>query len=165
MYDVAHCPCTGAHASHAFANDHLIEFVGDRCSSPPNLPYPTITATLPPVKLVLFAYFTATSCLGRDPGVTLNVLRGQRNGLTPCAFPHIDLDMWIGEVPGVGAAPVRADLAGFGCRNNKLVQIGLTQDSFAESVRAAKTRHSAGRVGVFTDTSTSGTLETECARQ
>ncbi|MEW6316591.1 MAG: beta-ketoacyl-[acyl-carrier-protein] synthase II, partial [Pseudomonadota bacterium] len=107
------------------------------------------------MKPVLLTHFTATSCLGRGLDATLDALRGQRGGLAPCTFPRADLDTWIGEVPGADAAPVRADLADFDCRNNRLAQIGLTQDGFAESVEAAKARHGAGRVGVFIGTSTS----------
>ena len=117
------------------------------------------------MKPVLLTHFTATSCLGRGLDATLDALRGQRGGLTPCDFPRADLDTWIGTVDGTDAAPVRADLADFDCRNNRLAQIGLTQDGFAEHVAAAKARYGAGRVGVFLGTSTSGILETEHAYQ
>lgn len=117
------------------------------------------------MKPVLLTHFTATSCLGRGLDATLDALRGQRGGLTPCTFPRADLDTWIGEVPGADAAPVRADLGDFDCRNNRLAQISLRQDGFAESVEAAKVRHGAARVGVFIGTSTSGILETERAYQ
>ncbi|MGN5352560.1 beta-ketoacyl-[acyl-carrier-protein] synthase family protein [Ralstonia sp. L16] len=117
------------------------------------------------MKPVLLTHFTATSCLGRGLDATLDALRGQRGGLTPCNFPRADLDTWIGEVPGADATPVRAGLADFDCRNNRLAQIGLTQDGFADAVEAAKARHGAARVGVFIGTSTSGILETERAYQ
>ncbi|MRS98439.1 beta-ketoacyl-ACP synthase [Ralstonia pickettii] len=117
------------------------------------------------MKPVLLTHFTATSCLGRGLDATLDALRGQRSGLTPCDFPRAELDTWIGKVPGADAAPVRADLADFECRNNRLAQIGLTQDGFAESVEAATVRHGGARVGVFIGTSTSGILETERAYQ
>ena len=117
------------------------------------------------MKPILLTHFTATSCLGRGLDATLDALRGQRGGLTPCNFPRADLDTWIGAVDDADAAPVRADLADFECRNNRLAQIGLTQDGFAGHVEAAKARHGTGRVGVFIGTSTSGILETERAYQ
>jgi len=117
------------------------------------------------VKPILLTHFTATSCIGRGLDAALDALRGQRGGLVPCDFPRADLDTWIGAVDGVDAQPVRADLADFNCRNNRLAQIGLTQDGFAEHVEAAKARYGAKRVGVFVGTSTSGILETEHAYQ
>lgn len=115
------------------------------------------------MKPLLLTHFTATSCLGRGVDATLDALRGQRGGLAPCSFERADLDTWTGAVDGVDAQPVRADLRDFECRNNRLAQIGLTQDGFAERVEAARARHGAGRIGVFVGTSTAGILETELA--
>lgn len=117
------------------------------------------------VKPLLLSHFTATSCIGRGLDATLAALRGQRGGLSPCDFERADLDTWIGEVRGADAQPVRADLAAFACRNNRLAQIGFTQDGFAERVAAAASRYGADRVGVFVGTSTAGILETEHAYQ
>ena len=51
----------------------------------------------------------------------------------------------------------------FDCRNNRLAQLALRQDGFANAVRAAIERHGADRVGVFLGTSTAGILATELA--
>jgi len=115
------------------------------------------------VKPLLLSHFTATSCLGRGLDATLDALRGQRGGLAPCDFERAALDTWIGAVEGVDAEPLRADLAAYACRNNRLAQLGLAQDGFAEHVEAAIARYGAERVGVFVGTSTSGILETEHA--
>ncbi|KWK78062.1 beta-ketoacyl-[acyl-carrier-protein] synthase family protein [Burkholderia ubonensis] len=112
---------------------------------------------------LLLSYFTATSCIGRGLDATVAALRGARGGLTRCDFERADLDTWIGAVDGVDAQPVRADLSDFECRNNRLAQLGLTQDGFAERVAAAVSRYGAERVGVFVGTSTAGILETEHA--
>jgi 3-oxoacyl-[acyl-carrier-protein] synthase-1 len=117
------------------------------------------------VKPLLLTHFTATSCAGRGLDATLEALRGQRGGLTPCGFERASLDTWIGAVDGVDEHPVRADLSDFECRNNRLAQIGLTQDDFAAGVEAAAARYGAQRVGVFVGTSTAGILETELAYQ
>ncbi|KVC79923.1 beta-ketoacyl-[acyl-carrier-protein] synthase family protein [Burkholderia ubonensis] len=112
---------------------------------------------------LLLSHFTATSCIGRGLDATVAALRGARGGLTRCDFERADLDTWIGAVDGVDAQPVRADLSDFECRNNRLAQLGLTQDGFAERVAAAVSRYGAERVGVFVGTSTAGILETEHA--
>ena len=59
--------------------------------------------------------------------------------------------------------PVRADLQRYDCRNNRLAQLGLEQDGFADAARAAIARYGAERVGVFMGTSTSGILSSEVA--
>ncbi|KVN67132.1 3-oxoacyl-ACP synthase [Burkholderia ubonensis] len=112
---------------------------------------------------LLLSHFTATSCIGRGLDATVAALHGARGGLTRCDFERADLDTWIGAVDGVDAQPVRADLSDFECRNNRLAQLGLTQDGFAERVAAAVSRYGAERVGVFVGTSTAGILETEHA--
>ncbi|WP_322092962.1 beta-ketoacyl-[acyl-carrier-protein] synthase family protein [Paraburkholderia bannensis] len=112
---------------------------------------------------LLLSHFTATSCLGRGLDAMLAALRGQRGGLAPCDFERADLDTWIGKVDGVDDVTMRADLANYDCRNNRLAQIGLEQDGFAARVAAAVARYGADRVGVFMGTSTSGILETEQA--
>lgn len=131
-------------------------------STTPSRPRKAATGPVP-LKPLLLTHFTATSCLGRGLDATLDALRGQRGGLAPCRFERADLDTWTGAVEDVDAQPVRADLSDFECRNNRLAQIGLTQDGFAEQVEAARARHGAGRIGVFVGTSTAGILETELA--
>src|SRR5258708_15435888 len=46
---------------------------------------------------------------------------------------------------------------------NRVAQLALEQDGFAQAVAAARERHGAERIGVFLGTSTSGILETERA--
>lgn len=104
-----------------------------------------------------------TSCLGRGVAATLVALQSGRSGLSRCDFETAALDTWIGAVEGVDDGPVRADLARFDCRNNRLAQIGLEQDGFAAGVRDAIARYGADRVGVFLGTSTAGILQTELA--
>lgn len=110
-------------------------------------------------------HFTATSCIGRGLAPTLQALREQRGGLSPCDFERAELQTWIGAVDGVDDQPVRADLHEFDCRNHRLAQLGLTQDGFANAVTQASARYGAGRIGVFLGTSTSGILQTERAYQ
>jgi len=109
------------------------------------------------------SHFTATSSIGRGLAQTLGALRQRCAGLAPCAFDTVDLATFIGEVAGVDAVQLPAHLADFACRNNRLALLGLTQDGFAEAVRAAIATYGAQRVGVFLGTSTSGILQTELA--
>ena len=107
--------------------------------------------------------FTATSSIGRGLDQTLAALRQRRAGLVPCAFDTVELATFIGEVAGVDAVQLPAHLADFDCRNNRLALLGLTQDGFAEAVRAVIAKYGAQRIGVFLGTSTSGILQTELA--
>ena len=115
------------------------------------------------LKALYLSRFTATSAIGRGLDQTLDALRQRRGGLLPCAFDTVDLATHIGEVAGVDAVELPARLAAFDCRNNRLAQLGLEQDGFAASVRAAVGKYGPTRVGVFIGTSTAGILQTELA--
>ena len=112
---------------------------------------------------LVFATFTAVSCIGRGQAEQLEALRAQRTGLAPCAFETVDLNTCIGEVAGVDAVRLPADLQEFDCRNNRLAQLTLQQDGFAEAVHASVGRWGRRRIGVFLGTSTSGILQAELA--
>ncbi|MBI5429407.1 MAG: beta-ketoacyl-[acyl-carrier-protein] synthase family protein [Nitrosomonadales bacterium] len=112
--------------------------------------------------LQLSAY-TLVSPLGAGLPATLEALRAGRSGLTKCDFLDVDLDTCVGRVAGLEDHPVRADLATYDCRNNRLAQLGLEQDGFADAVDAARQRYGRERIGVFLGTSTSGILDTELA--
>jgi len=115
------------------------------------------------MKALALTSFTATSCIGRGVEATLAALRERRTGLERCAFETVTLDAFVGEVAGVDEAPLPPGLREYECRNNRLAQLGLVQDGFAEAVRRSARRHGRERVGVFLGTSTSGILETELA--
>lgn len=112
---------------------------------------------------LLLSATTATTCLGRGLAATRSALREGRSGLAPCAFETVELATWIGEVPGVDNERLPAPLAAYDCRNNRLTQMALETDRFAERVRQAIARHGRDRVGVFLGTSTAGILQTELA--
>ncbi len=112
---------------------------------------------------LLITHKTLTNSLGTGLAATLEALRARRSGLAPCRFDTVDLDTWVGVVNGLDALSVRADLASFDCRNNRLAQLALEQDGFADAVAAAREKYGASRVGLFLGTSTSGLLQTELA--
>lgn len=108
-------------------------------------------------------HYTLSTCLGLGRDANWQKLAAQQGALKPCDFETIDLPTWIGEVPGVDAVAIRAALADFDCRNNRLAQLALQQDGFIESVQQVIAQVGADRVGLFLGTSTSGILQTELA--
>ncbi|MEO7548529.1 MAG: beta-ketoacyl-[acyl-carrier-protein] synthase family protein [Ramlibacter sp.] len=108
-------------------------------------------------------HFTATSCIGTGTQATRAALLAGRSGLAPCDFDDAPLATWIGAVEGVNDQTLPAALAAFDCRNNRLAQLALQQDGFADAVRVVAQQLGAMRVGVFLGTSTSGIYETELA--
>ena len=112
---------------------------------------------------LLLSAYTVTTCLGRGNDATRAALRDGQSGLAPCAFESVRLDTWIGEVAAVDAEKLPTSLADYNCRNNRLTQMGLETDGFADRVREAIARYGKTRVGVFLGTSTAGILQTELA--
>ena len=107
--------------------------------------------------------YSIVNCLGNGASAVASALRARRSGLAPCDFETVTLDTWIGEVASADDARVRADLAAYDCRNNRLAQMGLEADGYAAAVAAARENYGAARIGVFMGTSTSGMLQTELA--
>jgi 3-oxoacyl-[acyl-carrier-protein] synthase-1 len=110
-----------------------------------------------------FLSYTAVTGLGRGVDALADALAQRRSALAPCRFETVRLDTMVAEVEGLDAAPLRGDLAAYECRNNRLAQVALQQDGFADAVRAARERFGPARIGVFLGTSTAGILETEIA--
>ncbi len=107
--------------------------------------------------------FTLTSALGAGNPVHLQALRERRSGIVRKRWETLDHEMCLGEVPGLDDVRLRSDLQAFDCRNNRLAQLGLEQDGFAERAAESVSRHGAHRIGVFMGTSTSGILSSEVA--
>jgi 3-oxoacyl-[acyl-carrier-protein] synthase-1 len=115
------------------------------------------------VQALRLTSFTMTSALGAGIEPTLAALREGRSGLAHKQWETVDLETCIGEVAKVDTVGLRADLASFDCRNNRLAQLALEQDGFVDSVRDAVERFGSHRVGVFLGTSTSGIHSSEIA--
>ncbi len=112
---------------------------------------------------LVISRFASVNCLGAGTGAMLDALRMKRSGLAPCDFETATLDTWVGRVPALEGLRIRRDLEDYDCRSNRMAQLGLEQDGFADAVAAARKRYGAARIGVFIGTSTSGILETELA--
>jgi len=108
-------------------------------------------------------HFSLANGLGLGAAATMEALRTRRSGLVPCAFDDVDLETYIAKVDVLDTFLVRSDLAAYDCRNNRLAQLCLEQDGFADAIIAARNKYGAGRIGVFLGTSTSGILQTELA--
>lgn len=115
------------------------------------------------MKPLLLQSLTATSCLGSGLEPTRSSLHAQRSGLIRCSFETVDIETYIGEVPGLDSVRLAPEFARQECRNNRLAELSLRQDGFMEDVARAADRWGAHRIGVFIGTSTSGILETELA--
>ena len=107
--------------------------------------------------------YTLVSALGRGRAPTLAALRSGRSGLARQTFETAQFDCWLGLVEGVDAVQLRTELTAYDCRNNRLAELALRADGFAQSVQRAAQRWGRARVGVFLGTSTSGILQTEIA--
>jgi 3-oxoacyl-[acyl-carrier-protein] synthase I len=112
---------------------------------------------------ISISHFSIVNSLGAGAEAVQRTLQDGRSGLERCAFETVDLDTYIGRVPGLEKVRIRAGLDVFDCRNNRLAQLCLEQDDFAGAVASARIRFGASRIGVFLGTSTSGLLATELA--
>jgi 3-oxoacyl-[acyl-carrier-protein] synthase-1 len=90
---------------------------------------------------LVLSKFTATSCIGRGTAQTLESLDSERSGLAPCRFETVRLDTHVGEVTDVDAQRLPQEWRRYDCRNNRLAEMGLGQDGFAEAVEEAARRH------------------------
>ncbi len=112
--------------------------------------------------LILSHYTTVNAC-GIGLESTRQALRQGRSGLRPCDFEGAGLDTYIGRVEGIEESPLDESLLPFDCRNNRLAQMALQADGFAEAVAQAAARYGPDRVAVILGSSTSGVGEGEIA--
>lgn len=106
---------------------------------------------------------TAVSAMGTGIGATREALHERRGGLAPCDLPAMPEGIWVGRVRGTEDVAMPPGLEFYACRNNRLAELGLRQDGFAEAVADATARHGATRIAVVLGTSTAGIEETERA--
>ena len=124
---------------------------------------PTNFSVLENLHPLAVSHVTIVNSLGLGLTATLESLRTRRSGLVPCKFEDVDLEAYIAKVDALDGYRVRTNLSAYDCRNNRLAQLCLEQDGFADAITAAKIRYGPGRVGVFLGTSTSGILQAELA--
>lgn len=112
---------------------------------------------------LIVSRYTALTCLGAGRAALANALREGRSALKPCDFETAEIETYIGEVEGLTDVALTGNLASFDCRNNRLAQLALQQDGFADWIGAARERYGARRIAVVLGTSTSGIHATELA--
>ncbi len=113
-------------------------------------------------KLTLSAN-TICSCLGRGMAAHRDALLNERGGLERADSFGIEFDTWIGRVAEVEDVLLPESLRDYDCRNNRLAQLAIETDGFADAVGEAIDRYGRGRIGVFLGTSTSGVGQGEIA--
>lgn len=91
--------------------------------------------------------------------------RSGHPALRPNPLDWCDLACWLGDVPGVEAQPLPAQLSPWDSRNNRLAWLALQDAVFRDAVAAAAGRYGPNRVGMVLGTSTSGIRDTEVAYQ
>ena len=106
-------------------------------------------------------HMTMTSALGRGYGPTLRALRDRQGGLKRNDFAGNALDTWTGLVEKLDGVALPIGMERFDCRSNRLAELALLQDGFADAVLAAREKHGAHRVGLYVGTSGAGILEVE----
>lgn len=107
-------------------------------------------------------YLTASAlvtAIGRGRAATHAALENGAGGLAPVTEAGLTLN--AGAVAGGDEVGLPAEYAERDCRNNRLAEMAIRTDAFAEHVAAAVERYGAGRVGIFLATSTGGMRETE----
>ena len=110
-----------------------------------------------------FSHLSIVSSIGAGQAATLSSLRSGFSGLRPCRFDTVDLATFVGEVESLDEFELPQGFAAFNCRNNRLAEMALVQDGFADAVAASVARYGARRIGLFLGTSTSGILQAELA--
>ncbi|MEZ5595981.1 MAG: beta-ketoacyl-ACP synthase [Pseudomonadales bacterium] len=104
--------------------------------------------------------FTLCSALGAGMGATRQALAANRSGLMPANWPDCDVPCYLGAV-NLPEEVVVPDA--FACRNNRLIELALAQDSFLSALDAVRSTVPSHRIGVVMGTSTSGIDRTEAA--
>lgn len=106
---------------------------------------------------------TICSCLGRGMAAHRDALLNERGGLERADSYGIEFETWIGRVDGVEDVSLPENLCDYDCRNNRLAQLAIETDGFADAVGEAINKYGRGRIGVFLGTSTSGIGQGEIA--
>lgn len=102
---------------------------------------------------------TLVTAVGAGRAATYRALHEERGGLRP--LEEGGLRLRAGCVEGIDTIELPQALRAYDCRNNRLAEMTLQTEGFAEQVAAAVDRYGAERIGIFLATSTGGMRETE----
>ena len=98
---------------------------------------------------------TAVSAAGCGVAAHREALLGRTSGLVPNDFDPA-IGGWIGRVRGIEAYALPAAMAGFDCRNNRLADMALRTDGFADAVAEACAEYGPDRIAVVRGPRTRG---------
>ena len=122
--------------------------------------------TTMPIAPARIRAYTLTTALGHGCRTHLRALSEMRPGLRLLTPDEAPVRSWAGVVEGLDAVRLPTRLAEFDCRNNRLAELALGGDRFAEQVEAVRGRSGPNRIGLFLGTSTAGVRHTEqCYRR
>lgn len=110
--------------------------------------------------MVFVNQLTLTSALGAGLEAMRASLTAGHSGLVAADWPDCDVPCFIGPVDLAHAPQVAAERES---RNNRLIELALDQDGFADAVRRTIDRIDPLRCGVIVGTSTSSIDRTEAA--
>ena len=105
---------------------------------------------------------SVVSAIGCGAAATFQALSSYSGALRPCDFDGVT-GGYIGRVDELESHPLLPPLTRFDCRNNRLADLALRTDGFADAVATACGRYGADRIAVVLGTSTSGVLSGEDA--
>ncbi|MBC7800563.1 MAG: beta-ketoacyl-ACP synthase [Gemmatimonadaceae bacterium] len=104
----------------------------------------------------------AVSAIGSGAAAHRGALLSRTGGLSPNDFDPA-IGGWIGRVAGIEDHALPTAMAAFDCRNNRLADMALRTDGFADAVAVARAAYGADRIAVVLGTSTSGVMAAEDA--
>jgi 3-oxoacyl-[acyl-carrier-protein] synthase I len=100
--------------------------------------------------------YALASCVGTGRANHLDAVTAGRSGLSPCAYPDLPFDCYVGHVAGLETLPFPTEFSDFDNRANRLALAALQSDGFLAAAGSMRERWGPGRCGVILGTSTSG---------
>ncbi len=110
---------------------------------------------------VRIASYTLTSACGMGLHPLTQSLQKRTSGLQRNNYADSHLDTWIGRVGAIEGHTLPSALQHLDSRNNRLSDLALVQDGFADAVYGCVERFGPTRVGIVLGTSTSSVGKTE----
>lgn len=99
--------------------------------------------------------YQSTCAAGTGNIALRNAIAQQQSGLRKNDIANVDLNTWIGRVPGIDEIQWPQDQVRWKSRNNALIQLALNQGHFMQSVERIKQQFSPERIGFIMGSSTS----------
>jgi|APSaa5957512535_1039671.scaffolds.fasta_scaffold17440_4 3-oxoacyl-[acyl-carrier-protein] synthase I len=105
---------------------------------------------------IKITHFTIATCLGRGRQVHFDAMRNSRSGLSPCRYPDLPFDCFVGSVSELDELHFPEWVSDYDNRANRLALAALETDGFLDAALRVRDRWGPARCGVVVGTSTSG---------